>query len=202
MEVTLRSKASLLLVAAVAASGVVLALLLSARAEGGGSPPELVGMSNRGVPVQAAAGVKQVLEQTGTADGTLKRLGAKGDATFYLVEGTAHRGDCYGVARGAGPDHRLNSLTCSRQFPSGAMPVLDSSVYEETAGGARFDQLKGWTVNRVASIELRNEAGVTLLRRVPTDNFYYVPREVMPSDGVELAALDRAGSTIWAIEAG
>jgi hypothetical protein len=195
----LRYKVSLVF-AAVAVLGVALALLASTRAEGGAATAGLVGVSNVGERVTPTAGVQGVLEHTKTADGTLLRLGKKYDTTFYRVEGTDKRGDCYGVARGEGAEHRLNSLRCGDNFPTLDRPVLDASVFaRRTDGPARFDQLKGWTVDRVALIQLRNKVGETLVEQAPTDNFYYVPRSQMPEHGVRLVALDEAGSVIWQI---
>ena len=197
----LRSKLALAAFTGVLAFALALTLLLSTRAEGGAPPPELVSVANRGTPVAPTAGVQAVLERTKTADGTLKRLGKESDTTFYSVEDTAERGDCYGVARGVGAAHMLNSLTCGSAFPSVDTPVLDASVYEATSTGARFDQLKGWTVDRVATIELRDKEGRTLAELAPTSNFYYLPREQMPVDGVQLVARDGTGVEIWRIEA-
>ena len=196
---TLRYKVSLAF-AAIAVLGVALALFASTRAEGGATSTELVGMSNHGVRVTPTAGVQAVLERTKTADGTLLRLGKKYDATFYRVEGTDTRGDCYGVARGEGAEHSLHSLSCGEGFPSLDRPVLDASVFRKLHDGpARFDQLKGWTVDRVALIQLQNMSGETLVEQAPTDNFYYVPRSQVPDHGVRLVALDEAGSVIWQI---
>lgn len=198
-RLTLRYKVSLA-VAAIAVLGVALALLASTRAEGGAASTELVGVSNLGVRVSPTAGVQGTLEYTNTADGTLLRLGKRYDATFYRVEGTDARGDCYGVARGEGAEHRLNSLRCGEDFPSLDRPVLDASVFEKpTDSPARFDQLIGWTVDRVALIQLQNTSGETLVEQAPTDNFYYVPSGQVPDHGVRLVALDEAGSVIWQI---
>ena len=137
-----------------------------------------------------------------TADGDLLRLGEKYDTTFYRVEGTGAHGDCYGVGRGEGAEHTLHSLGCGEDeadFPSLDRPVLDASVFRGIWGGpSHFDQLKGWTVDRVALIQLQNKSGETLVEQVPTDNFYYVPRSLVPDGvGVRLVAFDEAGSVIW-----
>lgn len=195
---TVRSKLSLAVVATIATLGFAFALFLSTRAEGGAGSSELVGVSNVGVPVAPTAGVRGVLDHTRTADGTLMRLGKRYDTTFYRVDGTEERGDCYGVARGEGAAHRLNSLRCGEQFPSHDTPVLDASVFEVPTGSlAQFDQLKGWTVDRVALIQLQNKSGETLVEQDPTGNFYYVPRSQVPDGGVRLVALDATGSVIW-----
>jgi hypothetical protein len=195
---TARSKFPLALVATIAILGFALALFLSTRAEGGAGSPELVGVRNAGVPVAPTAAVRGVLVHTDTADGTLLRLGKKYDTTFYRVEGTNKRGDCYGVARGEGAAHRINSLRCGGDFPSLDNPVLDASVFEAAIGSpAQYDQLKGWTVDRVALIQMQTRSGETLVERAPTGNFYYVPRSQVPDGGVRLVALDATGSIIW-----
>src|SRR5262245_58102803 len=167
--------------AAIAVLGVALALFASTRAEGGAASAEPAGVSNLGERVTPTAGMRWVLDRTNKQPtATFLRLGEKYDTTFYRVEGVegrGWRGDCYGIGRGEGAEHTLHSLSCGDDFPSLDRPVLDASVFRGTLDTpGHFDQLAGWTVDRVALIQLQSRSGETLVEQVPTDNFYYVPR--------------------------
>jgi hypothetical protein len=144
--------------------------------------------------------MRAVLERTQTADGVLARVGISHDATFYRITGAKKRGDCFAVGYGRATSATINLIACG-ETPATQRPVVDSSVFETVNGTTTFDQLIGWSTPNVRLLTLFDSDGTSLVSVTPEGGFYYLPRHLMPKNGVRLDALNGAGKVVWSYDA-
>lgn len=184
---------SLVLVAATAAA------LLSAGAFGSNTSRAPTDLTVAG-EVTPTPLMRAVLERTQTGDGVVARLGISHDATFYRITGANKRRDCFAVGYGRATSATISLVTCG-ETPAKQRPVVDSSVFETTSAGTTFDQLIGWTAPNVRLLTLFDSDGTSLVSVTLDGGFYYLPRDLMPKNGVRLDALDRSGKVVWSDDA-
>jgi hypothetical protein len=190
--------ASSLAVAAVAATiaGIV---AMSGGAEAGRAVAPLSGkITVTGTPVSdLTARDLAVLEQMQRTGATVYTLGTIDDRVYYKI---AHpeQETCYGSGPvEAGPYGRFGNLHCGGNFPSAENPILDLSVYHESAAGdVSIYRAEGIVADGITSIGFQTPSGKIVGETRVKGNAYRVSAVPAGVALTGLVALDAKGSIV------
>jgi hypothetical protein len=165
------------------------------------SPSSFSRVSGVGTPLALPPGDQRTLRLRQGGFTAIETIGVYNERAFYRLETKSGKA-CYGTGTitAAWP---LGMIKCSNgdsAFPSEQEPVLDSSIVgldRGEAGLPHFIQIRGVAADGVATIAVRDAAGMTIASVPVTNNTYWLDRP--PPGSATLAALDASGNVLATI---
>jgi hypothetical protein len=126
---------------------------------------------------------------------SLRQIATRNGHAFFVANRQGG-GVCVSVGV-VGSTRTLGSITCSPDFPSRSMPILDQSVFAGSIDARTVRLLEGFATDGVAGVGLRTAGGV-VEAKTPVENNVYYRNTSLPAEPIdEIVALDASGNVIY-----